>query len=603
MYGFRLRVITAVIAVLSTVIDVISGQCRCLPGNSCWPAEADWDRLNATLYGQLIVPRPTGYPCYAGAGFNATACQAVQQNFANPSFVVNNAGSMQATNWEEIGQARCTFQEASSPSAVCQAGRVSSYGVVASSVADIQNAIAFAHQYNLRVVIKSTGHDYQGRSAAPGSLLIWMHKLANIETKTAFTPNGCDASQASDVPVVTVTGGKVWSEVYKKVEDDFNSGYILVAGHCTTVGAAGGYVLGGGHSILSPSFGLAVDNALEFQIVTIDGVLLTANACQNKDLFWALRGGGGGTFGVLISVTYKLHKINAGYTAYSGLITNTDGSGSLNATQVENILEVMARRTADLDAVGWGGYFYFQPAFGISLTFLIPADRANALPAMDGIKNEIASMGSQWGVVINPFPNTTFAQNYTKFQDWRNWLDSTLVTGIYNSGSRLLPGSRLIPQSALSNSRAVAQTLLAAMNKNGFPFGLLGHLVSGTGVRNNPQANSTSVTPAWRKSAWHIVLYSGWLFNSTDDIIAGATAGINSGIQVLRDAYPDSGAYANEAFIQEPNWQQAFWGENYNRLLGIKKSMDPSGFLVCNQCVGSELWDQAGNCPVRSSSY
>ena len=74
-------------------------------------------------------------------------------------------------------------------------------------------------------------------------------------------------------------------------------GVVVVTGADHSVGAAGGWILGGGHSLLSPQYGLGVDNALQFEVVTPDGQLRTANACQEKDLFWALRGGGAG-FGV-----------------------------------------------------------------------------------------------------------------------------------------------------------------------------------------------------------------------------------------------------------------------------------------------------------------
>ena len=74
-------------------------------------------------------------------------------------------------------------------------------------------------------------------------------------------------------------------------------GVVVVSGAARTVGAAGGWILGGGHSAISPQYGLGVDNVLQFEVVTPDGQLRTANACQEKDLFWALRGGGAG-FGV-----------------------------------------------------------------------------------------------------------------------------------------------------------------------------------------------------------------------------------------------------------------------------------------------------------------
>lgn len=73
------------------------------------------------------------------------------------------------------------------------------------------------------------------------------------------------------------------------------------------VGAAGGWLQGGGHSSLSPRYGLGVDNVLEIEIVTADGILRTVNEYNSPDLFWALRGGGGGTWGVITKATYKAY--------------------------------------------------------------------------------------------------------------------------------------------------------------------------------------------------------------------------------------------------------------------------------------------------------
>lgn len=78
----------------------------------------------------------------------------------------------------------------------------------------------------------------------------------------------------------------------------------IVGGNAQSVGAAGGYALGGGHSSMSPAFGLAVDNILEVNMVLANGTYVTANKCVNQDLFWASRGGGGGTFGI---VTRMVH--------------------------------------------------------------------------------------------------------------------------------------------------------------------------------------------------------------------------------------------------------------------------------------------------------
>ncbi|XP_055348574.1 uncharacterized protein LOC129595554 [Paramacrobiotus metropolitanus] len=580
-----------------------STKCRCLPGDSCWPSDADWNALNTSLAGRLVIPHPTAYPCYAGAGFNSRDCQQIQKYYNRPGFLITKPGSMQNFNWEDLGAQRCTLESGNEWGVVCQSGRTPAYAVDAHSPEDIQRAMSFASKHNLRVVVKTTGHDYLGRSTAPGALLIWLHNFeGQLETKTSFTLSGCDASSQSVGPVITVAGGKTWDDVYPKVEQDFNGKYAIVAGNCFDIGAAGGYILGGGHSIISPSFGLAVDSVLEMKIVTVDGQLLTANACQNTDLFWALRGGGGGTYGVLTSVTYQLHSVPNGFTSYSIQILAANKTGDLNPKQLEDVLEVLSRRTADLDAVGWGGYYYFNAAFGFSLMWIVPADWPNALVPVEAIKDELVAMQASSGFLVGPFANVGgFVQHFNGVSDWRSWANTV---GVYDEslspGIRTTLGTRLIPAAALNQSRSVAQNIIAAAAKTNFLFGFGILHVSGNGVRSkDPQSIETSVTLAWRKAAWHAILAVGWLPTTTEEDVALLKGMLESGAQVWRDAYPDSGAYFNEASTTEPHWQQAFWGKNYDRLLQIKKTVDPSGMLVCSQCVGSEAWDPTGNCRLQ----
>ncbi|XP_055350326.1 uncharacterized protein LOC129596946 [Paramacrobiotus metropolitanus] len=506
------------------------------------------------------------YPCYAGAGYDSRDCQQIQKYYNRPGFLIGKAGSMQAFNWEDLGNQRCTLEGANEWNMQCQFGRTPAFAVDVHVPDDIQKALAFASQHNLRVVIKSTGHDYFGRSTAPGALLIWLHNFqGQLETKMTFTPSGCDASSQTVDPVITVTGGKTWDDVYPKVDQDFNGKYCIVAGYCIDIGAAGGYTLGGGHSILSTVFGLAVDNVLEMTVVTADGQLLTANSCQNKDLFWALRGGGGGTFGVVTSITF--------------------------------------------DAAGWGGYHFYNPAFGFSFMFLKLADAGStrASPPFDQLLKEFTDMEVASRVLARPFANVgTYYKHYDRLecadvflrQDWRSWSDTTGIYDGFYAGSRVALGSRLIPVTSLVQSRTTAQTILAGASKLGqlATFGFL-H-INGNGVRNNPHAADTSVTPAWRKSGWHAILVTGWDGSTSEEDIAFVKGLLESGTQVWRDAYPDSGAYFNEASTTEPNWQQAFWGSNYPRLQQIKKTVDPNGMFVCSQCVGSESWDATGNCRI-----
>ncbi len=98
-------------------------------------------------------------------------------------------------------------------------------------------------------------------------------------------------------------GVQVW-ESYKFSGDH---GYTNVDGDCATVGVAGGYTQGGGHGPGASKFEPAADQALEWEVVTGEGEVLTANMENNTDLFWALSGGGGGTYGVVSSLTAKVY--------------------------------------------------------------------------------------------------------------------------------------------------------------------------------------------------------------------------------------------------------------------------------------------------------
>lgn len=105
-------------------------------------------------------------------------------------------------------------------------------------------------------------------------------------------------------------------------------GLVVASGYCPTVGPAGGYIQGGGHGPLASQFGLAADNALEFEVTDGLGNGWVANRHRNADLFWALSGGGGGTYGVVTSVTVKAHTTMP-VTAVSLRFSDDGLSGSL----------------------------------------------------------------------------------------------------------------------------------------------------------------------------------------------------------------------------------------------------------------------------------
>jgi hypothetical protein len=150
-------------------------------------------------------------------------------------------------------------------------------------------------------------------------------------------------------------------------------------------------------------------------------------------------------------------------------------------------------------------------------------------------------------------------------------------------------GSRLIPAAASLNETLRAQTarvLIQGMTMTG-ALTLYGHVVlGGTTSQLDPNSLETSVTPAWRNSLWHVAYADGWELGAGVASQQAAFARVTAATQLLRDLFPNSGCYFNEADYNEPNWPVAFWGvANYARLRDIKGRYDPTGLLTCHHCV------------------
>lgn len=184
------------------------------------------------------------------------------------------------------------------PNASCTVGPLARYAVNVSSAVDVQKSLEFVRKYNIRLVIRNTGHDYLGKSTGAGSLALWMHYYRFTEYVDEYKSTGYTG------PAMRIGAGVQGGAAIKAASAH---GYTLVTGNCPSVGMAGGYTQGGGHGQLASRFGLATDQVLEWEIVTAAGQILTVSQTKHGDLFWALSGGGGGTFALVLTVTVRLH--------------------------------------------------------------------------------------------------------------------------------------------------------------------------------------------------------------------------------------------------------------------------------------------------------
>ncbi|WP_439659035.1 FAD-binding oxidoreductase [Lentzea sp. HUAS TT2] len=153
--------------------------------------------------------------------------------------------------------------------------------------ADVQRCMEIARTEKSRITARCGGHSYPGYSTADGALVVDVRGLNRIDVR----PDG----------TAEVGAGVLLMDLYIALA---NAGRMMPAGTCATVGVSG-LTLGGGIGVTARQFGLTSDRLVSARIVTPDGVHRTVSAAEHFDLFWALRGGGGGNFGIVTSFVFR----------------------------------------------------------------------------------------------------------------------------------------------------------------------------------------------------------------------------------------------------------------------------------------------------------
>ncbi|KAM0205541.1 hypothetical protein ACHAQI_009101 [Fusarium lateritium] len=231
----------------------------------------------------------------------------------------------------------------------CTLGRMPRFLVNASSTEHIAKTVQFASKYNLRFRVKNTGHCYTGRSLGEGSFSVWTHNMRDIELQKGFVPLH---SNATPQDVFSVGPGVTVEELYRAAAA---KGVSVVGGLSPTVGASGGWVLGGGAGPFARHFGLGVDNVVQFEAVTSSGEIQIINDTLNPDLFWALRGGGG-AFAVITRVYIKAHRAMKAINTVVGTIQCQDQKSY--AALVDELVELQFV----LNQTGHSGAFSTEPS-------------------------------------------------------------------------------------------------------------------------------------------------------------------------------------------------------------------------------------------------
>jgi FAD/FMN-containing dehydrogenase len=554
--------------------------------HAAWPAEAAWKQLNEAVGGNLVSIDSPFAACGQASG--SAACTNLFENIKNPYYVGDHPGLTQTLGWVDAWT--------SQPSA---------YAVAARNANDVAVAVNFARENHLRLAIKGGGHSYQGTSNAADSLLIWTRQMNDIAIQDAFVPRGCEGAHPPQ-RAVTLGAGAIWMQAYEAVKT--RGGAYVQGGGCTTVGVAG-LIQSGGFGSFSKHYGLAAAGLLEAEVVTADGEIRIANACTNPDLFWALKGGGGGSFGVVSKLTLRVREL----PEFCGGAIFTVKATSDNAFR-NLIRRFVSFYREQLFNDHWGEQVRVQPDNSLAVSMVshgLDTEQAIKIwqPFLEWLKSSKGAYSIPGPTIIGSLP----ARGWWDV-DWRKehhqdvfvadsrpnnspnnvwWTGDAGQVGwfIYGFESLWLPASLLADDS----QEILTNALFVASRHHGV------ELHFNKGLAGAPRdaietASDTAMNPAVL-TAFALAIsadgqgpaYPG-VSGHEPDVAAGRRGAnrVRRCMNELRAIAPSGGSYVSESNYFESDYQHSYWGSNYTRLVAIKKKYDPAGLFAVHNGVGSQ---------------
>ena len=565
---------------------------RVRPSDPSWPSESRWSQLGEEVGDALIKVRSPLVDCLGAAP--VAACTQLFKAVKNPYFIGEDVALTQTLGWVDAWT--------SAPSV---------YAVAARNTAHIVAAVNFARQHKLRLVVKGGGHSFQGTSNAPDSLLIWTRRMNEIVLHDSFVAAGCDRPAATE-RAVTIGAGAIWAHVYDAVTTQ-GGGYVQ-GGGCMTVGVAG-LVQSGGFGSFSKAYGLAAGSLLQAEIVTADGVVRIANACTNPDLFWGLKGGGGGSLGVVTRLTLRVHKLPMDFGAVN--MTIKAASPAAFRRLIGLMVDFYGQ---NLMNPHWGEQIRFRPDNILKISMVFQGlDRSQAqaiwkpfMDSVDGAPDEFKVEFALLKIVATSareFWAPTMVKRVLGFigTDDRPGAPAGNVfwPGDQGQAGQILHGyqSAWLPSSLLQDGQRqnLCDALYAATRHWGVSLhvnkGLAGAkadvIAAATDTAMNPvvlDAFALAICGAEEQPA-----YPGVPGHEPNvELARGRAQAIGRAMHEVRKLVPSAGSYLAESDYFAPNWQEAFWGSNYPRLLSVKSQYDPDGLFFVHHGVGSERWSGDG---------
>ena len=419
-------------------------------------------------------------------------------------------------------------------------------------VEDVKLALKFATKHKLPFSVKGGGHSAAGYCMNEGGVVIAMKNLNKI------TFNKKKESLTAEM-------GVIWYDVYKFMQDT-GTGLIPVGGGCPTV-APPGFMLGGGYSFCSRSYGMSIDNLISLKIVTPDGELrhigVDSKSADDKDLFWACRGGGGGNFGIVTEMEMRMRK-PLSKTMLVGQIrfpleAAQDVLGYYNdwVEKIPKSMAVYGFMGNQLDLI--------DKKTNVKVLGLTPVFNGEYAEGIDLIQGLLKLKPINADLFNMTLPNWEFYNGYTtKVEGRSSYIRSTVL-----------------PKGGMNNK--VAKVIIDSMTNAPSPASFAVWTLTGGAIEDvAPDATAY----VHRNCRFVPEIKSIWDKDKPGDTLANVEWAYEF-FERMSEAGNATGAYVNYIDPLQHDWAKQYYGDNYKRLLAIKKKVDPHNYFNFQQSVGS----------------
>jgi FAD/FMN-containing dehydrogenase len=396
---------------------------------------------------------------------------------------------------------------------------------------DVQAVVRWANRFGVHVVARSGGHSYAGYSTTANGVVVDLGRFRGIRVANGRA---------------TVGAGARLIDVYARLA---RRGLIVPAGSCPSVGI-GGLALGGGHGLSGRRFGLTADNLLAATIVTADGRARRVDGDTNEDLYWACRGGGGGNFGIVTSLTLQAHRAR-GASWFFVRFPWSQASEALAAWQ--RFAPGAPPALTSIFSLGTSGGSGTPSVTAVGQHYGSESALRNLIRPLSRVSGAAVSVGS--GSTMELVRRWAGSSQRARFRAKSDYFDEPLPARAREIMTEWIERRERAP------SQGSGALLLDAYG----------------GAINRPRPDATAFVHRDALFSLQYLTYFGGSGRAADRWLGGVW-------RALRP-YASGRAYQNYIDPQLAGWQRAYYGSNLARLREIKRQVDPDFSFRFRQAI------------------